>query len=396
MASIGLEGFVEGGKGSKGSYLAGAIAENFPSCNIPELGVDNANFDGGFTELIEKCPALKEQSENKVKTCECGKANAYTMNDCNNCGASLSNVPISRTPNLIVGMIFGVANALFPLKISMRLEEQTVMVFDDMLAITNAHLLAVPTDTYIEDVRWLFVAPKKGLKILTRMDDAAWKAMSNCHLKDRDWRNKVLSSVGAEESNEELRGRMVRAFNLPPSQYQLHLQYMLPPLTPFNCYKFKNGIHFAKGRHFPYDYVYAALEAMSHKEMGWADAPTMSAAELIRNIKVVLRIDYDTFYQDDMDKLIKNNEFLANWRQDDFKHIICVDVVDGKDAPKCDGTVMEADNWGELNETDKMALQTYGRPYTDGKPSGVFYTYARSLGKLPTFPALDADGDAAL
>ena len=194
MTSIDLQGFAEGGKGSKGSYLAGAIAENFrrASCNIPKLGVDNANFDGGFNELIKKCPALEEQSENKVKTCECGKANAYTMNDCNNCGASLSNVPISRTPNLFVGMILGVANAQFPLKISMRLEEQTVMVFDDMLAITNAHLLAVPTDTYIEDVRWLFVAPKKGLKILTRMDDAAWKAMSNCHLDDIEWRNKVL------------------------------------------------------------------------------------------------------------------------------------------------------------------------------------------------------------
>ena len=374
MASIGLEGFAEGGKGSKGVYLAGAIAEKFrrASCNIPKLGVDTANFDGGFAELIKECPALKEQTENKVKKCACGKPNAYTMESCNNCGSALENVPISITPNLFVGMIFGVAKAPFPLKISMRWEEQTVMVFDDLLAITNAHLLAVPTDTYIEDVRSLFVAPQKGLGILTRMDDAAWNAMSACHLNDIDWRKKVLSSVGAEESNEKLRGRMVRAFNLPPSQYQLHLQYMLPPLTPFNCYKFKNGMHFAKGRHFPYDYVYAALEAMSHEEMVWADAPTMSAEELIRKIKVVHGIDYDKFYQDDMAKLTENNEFLANWRQDDFKHIICVDVVDDKDAPKCDGKVMEADNWGELNETDKMALQTYGRPYTDGEPSGVF------------------------
>ena len=171
---------------------------------------------------------------------------------------------------------------------------------------------------------------------------------------------------------------------------------MLPPLTPFNWYKYKNGIHFAKRRHFPYDYVHSALEAMSHKEMCWEDAPKMSALDLIGKIEEVHGIDYNKFYEDDMGKLEKNNKFLANWIQKDFKHHICVDVVDNKDAPKCNNEVMEVDKWGELNGNDKMALQTYGRPYTDGKPSGVFYTYARSLAKLPTFPALDADGDAAL
>ena len=122
MASIGLEGFAEGGKGSKGVYLAGAIAKNFrgASCNIPKLGVDKAKFDGGFAELIKECAALKEQTENKVKKCACGKPNAYTMESCNNCGSALRDVPISTTPNLFVGMIFGVAKAPFPLKISMR------------------------------------------------------------------------------------------------------------------------------------------------------------------------------------------------------------------------------------------------------------------------------------
>ena len=71
MATIGPEGFAEGGEGSKGVYLAGAIAKNFrgASCNIPKLGVDKAKFDGGFDELIKECAALKEQTENKVKKC---------------------------------------------------------------------------------------------------------------------------------------------------------------------------------------------------------------------------------------------------------------------------------------------------------------------------------------
>lgn len=384
MAEISLEGFAEGGEGSKGVYLAGAIAENFleASCNIPKLGVDTAKFDGGFAELIEKCAALEEQTANKVKKGSCGKPNAYTLETCNNCGSDLREVPITTTPNLFVGMIFGVAKAPFPLKISMRLEEEDMMVFDDPLAITNAHLLAVPTNMYIPDLRSLFVAPEKGLEILTKMDEAAWKAMSACHLSDDAWRNKVLSSAGAAESNEKLRGRMLRAFNLPPSQYQLHLQYMLPPLTPFDWYKFNNGIHYAKGRHFPYEYVDASLKAMIAKKEGFMDAPMMKAEELIGKIKEVHGLDYDKFYQEDMDKLRVNNKFLANWKREDFQHTICVDVVDGKDALKCDGEVKEAGDVGKINASDKMALQTYGRPYTDGRPGGVFYKYAREPAAL--------------
>ena len=36
----------------------------------------------------------------------------------------------------------------FPLKISMRLETRDIMVFDDPLAITRAHVLSVPTNVY--------------------------------------------------------------------------------------------------------------------------------------------------------------------------------------------------------------------------------------------------------
>merc|ERR1712139_133580 len=109
----------------------------------------------------------------------------------------------------------------------------------------------------------------------------------------------------------------------------------------------------------------AALKAMIEKKEAFADAPTMNAEELIGKIKEVHGLDYDKFYQEDMDKMTVNNKFLANWKREDFKHTICVDIVDGKDALKCDGEVKEAGDVGKMNASDKMALQTYGRPYTD-------------------------------
>ena len=47
-----------------------------------------------------------------------------------------------------MAFIFGVDKTGFPLKISMRLETRDIMVFDDPLAITRAHVLSVPTDVY--------------------------------------------------------------------------------------------------------------------------------------------------------------------------------------------------------------------------------------------------------
>lgn len=47
-----------------------------------------------------------------------------------------------------MAFIYGVDKTSFPLKISMRLETPEIMVFDDPLAITRAHVLSVPTDVY--------------------------------------------------------------------------------------------------------------------------------------------------------------------------------------------------------------------------------------------------------
>merc|ERR1712241_735058 len=120
------------------------------------------------------------------------------------------------------------------------------------------------------------------------------------------------------------------------------------------------------------------------------DVQDMRTEELTSKIKQVLGLDYDWFYQEDMHKLAANNKFLANWKREDFKHIVGVDIVEGMDALKCDGEIKEEGFFSKLNDSDKLALQTYGRPYANGKPGGVFYKYARVTAPLPLLRAAAA------
>ena len=75
---------------------------------------------------------------------------------------------------------------------------------------------------------------------------------------------------------DTLREHVIMAFNLPPSQYQLHLQYMLPPLLPSHLGVFRRGAHFVHLRHFPMAYVREALEKLSALNKSFPAAPTMS------------------------------------------------------------------------------------------------------------------------
>ena len=58
---------------------------------------------------------------------------------------------------------------------------------------------------------------------------------------------------------------------------------------------------------------------------------------------------------------------LGNWKLDDFALRILGDRVLGADRDKQD-----------VVAADKVTLQSYGRPYAAGKPSGTYYKYART------------------
>lgn len=51
------------------------------------------------------------------------------------------------------------------------------------------------------------------------------------------WRQKHFA--GADQLTEtDLRGLVAAGFNSPPSQYQLHMQFMLPPFLPFQYWQY--------------------------------------------------------------------------------------------------------------------------------------------------------------
>ncbi len=50
----------------------------------------------------------------------------------------------------------------FPYTISMRYEDESVLVFDDLLSLTPAHLNVIPTNQYIPDWRYLCNNPRLG------------------------------------------------------------------------------------------------------------------------------------------------------------------------------------------------------------------------------------------
>lgn len=370
----------DGCREEDGALLAGAIPGNFPSVDIPkDCGVLEPKITGGFDAWIKGNPQLESQAYNEIKKCQnCGKPCAVTMELCNSCGASLVEVAVSKSPNLFVAFIFGVDKTGFPLKISMRLETRDIMVFDDPLAITRAHVLSVPTDVYCPDIRSLFVDPGPALALLKKMEDSAWAGLQNGHLASAEWRRKALSPAGNEMPLEALREHVIMAFNLPPSQYQLHLQYMLPPLLPSHLGVFRRGAHFVHLRHFPLKYVREALQKMQASGTAFPEAPTLTAAELVERISK-LGIDYDKAHAEDMERLAKSNALLANYDPADFTHAVKGDEITDKHTM----SKVEGPSAKELDAADKLALQGYGRPYVGGKPGGVYYSYPRSPEPLP-------------
>jgi hypothetical protein len=56
-------------------------------------------------------------------------------------------------------------------------------------------------------------------------------------------------------TDDELKGHVCAGLNYPPSQYQLHVQFILPPLLPFHYHLYQRGTHFTHKRFFPVEYV---------------------------------------------------------------------------------------------------------------------------------------------
>jgi len=353
-------------------YLAGFREEaksSYPSIPILDERSD-FTIDGTIDVVAEARPELRPALYNDVKVCDkCGKPCASTMKACNSCGASLEGVPIGKSENVFSAFLLGVRRASkgFPYMISLRRCTEDVLIFDDLLALTPCHLNAIPAKYYIPDWRFLLTAPEQSLQLLDVMEEECWAAMAP-FLQSEAFRKRTFRG---DVSDEEIRGRVIRSFNFPPSQFQLHIQWLVPPLVPFQHYMAETRNHFHEGRSFPMEYVRKVL-ALREPYPVHRNTPIEEIVEHYNKLGVCYAESWTEFY----DRCLRDSMDLQNWRTEDFEYV----VQDGKvhrfeveDGKLQVGPEVEGANAQDVQAKDKAALQNYGRPYgPDGKASGTY------------------------
>eukprot|EP00667_Euglena_gracilis_P019296 EG_transcript_20657 len=280
-------------------------------------GRQDPPFDGSFQDLRQQRGQghgahgadLEVQLRNKVRRCKCGKPNAYTLTTCNSCGAALPE-ETTFTDNVFMGFIYGIRG--FP--ISLRAESADFLCFDDLLQLSCCHLNCIPTTVYIPDWRSLLKRPRDGLRLMDQIFDTCWKVFAETFYADPAWRHVWLKGP---PSLEAMREYVVAGLNYPPSQYQLHLQFMVLPLQPFQYKMYLKGVHYTYGRFFPLEYVREVLQA---------DRPIPNADEL--DIEDIIRrfddlgIRYDDIHARCYARYGQRHEEIANYTPDQFEAVI--------------------------------------------------------------------------
>jgi len=312
---------------------------------------------------------------NDVKKCTCGKPCAYTLTHCNACGQSLEAIEITKTDNVFIAFLLGVQKATpgFPLKISLRAQDPEYIIIDDLLAMSAIHFNAIPANYYIPDWRFLCNDPEEGLKLLqnikTKLEDETRKAMSTS-----GWMSQYIAD-GVTEA--QVLANVVAGFNFPPSQFQLHVQWIVCPFLPFHVFQLQSGNHMHEGRFFPLQYVMTALTKGKYKEPVTRTTPVEDIVKYYDD-----RLGAGNTYQDvwkaAKDNATKANEQFNEWRPDDFEYVVVDKKAYAKKAgtAEAEGDPVDVDVAAKTRE-DSAKLQGYGRPYVDGKPGGTYYQYCR-------------------
>mmetsp|Transcript_60061 Transcript_60061/g.173143 ORF Transcript_60061/g.173143 Transcript_60061/m.173143 type:complete len:399 (-) Transcript_60061:186-1382(-) len=365
----------------RSQYLLGYRGAPYPFVPMASKSSPPA-FEGTIDDLAAKHPELTPALYNDVKACEkCGKPCAATMTACNACGASLQNVAISKSENVFSAFLMGVQKAKkgFPYTISLRWQTPDVLIFDDMLALCPCHLNGISAKYYIPDWRFLLTDPPKGLELLDTMEEELWRA-TQAFLQNTEYRTKVLKG---KWSDDQLRSKIIRSFNMPPSQFQLHVQWLLPPLVPFQHYMAEVRNHFHEDRAFPLDYVRKLLEL---KEPYPVSKETL-VLDIVNHFND--RVNYKQMWDEFYSKALQDSVELSNWNADDFQYVVdngkAYEAV-LKDGEVCLGSAVEDVDLKAQQEKDKVAFQNYGRPYNEaGKPTGTYTS-------LPLQPKIGAGG----
>lgn len=360
---------------------------------MPHLGTEAPRVAGAIDAFVAASPTAQRALAarilyNPVKVCaSCGKPNGYTLLHCNQCRTSLAAVPLSETPNLFSGFVLGIEwSGRFPLTISLRHEDATVMAFDDPLSLSPLHFCAVPSDVVMPDWRYFTLAPADGLRVHRRLLAACHAAAERDFFGDPAWTQSLLQPCA-----RDWQASMLSGYNFPPSQNQLHIQYMSPVLMPHQRMMFLRGVHFTHRRFFPSEYVAACLEALA------ATGQRCTRAELrlpVEDFVTLLEersdVAYDALHTAFLAKAEAAHEEGANWRPEHFEgRYTCAEggvsfvplPPSGSPhdaAETAEGVVSEPVVFAQ----EKKALENYGAQSNPVDRAMGYYSFSKALDEL--------------
>lgn len=359
------------------------------------LGTDTPAVAGSLQAYASSLPAELQRLGrailfNSVKVCPaCAKPNGHTLQQCNKCRTSLTSVGLSETPNLFAGFLLGLESAgRIPLRISLRHEERDVMVFDDPLSLAPLHFCAVPTAVVIPDWRFLTLRPADGLRVHHRLLAACHDAARREFFNDALWRTSLLSEAAATAQWE---WHMVAGYNYPPSQNQLHIQYMSPALMPHQHMLFCRGVHFTPLRFFPVDYVVACLEGLVATEACCSPADLQLPIEdFVALLEQKCGVSYSAVHSAFMEKVAASYSLWSSWLPDHFEgEYVCGDAEGGADGravfhsfnSTAEGGV-EVLSEQAVFDMERKSLENYGVSANLVDRSLGFYSFSRALQEL--------------
>lgn len=362
------------------SFLLGVRAKLLPE--IPTTkGNEKAAIEKDCSDVVSAGDdKTKLLLQNKVKKCcQCGKPNGFTLAACNSCGTALRDTEISFTNNIFVSFILGIQKGPFPFSISIRYQDDSSLLFDDLLALSPMHFNAIPTKEYIPDWRYLLRNPKKGRKVITDL-------LAVCHVTaEKQFLSNEIFSQKLHKQPLKVSDCLV-GFNYPPSQYQLHIQYMSPVLLPHQRYLYQKGLHYTPGRFFPFEYVEKCLELASNDPLPHELLQdTTDVGEIIAYFKTNYQYSYETVHAAMYSRAETFWEKYANWRDDDFDGEAVLDEGETElyFLPKKGQPIKDPQKVQAMIIEDKAQLQNYGRPYNaEGKPVTSYYSFPKSVADL--------------
>jgi hypothetical protein len=243
------------------------------------------------------------------------------------------------------------------------------------MSCTPCHFNAISTKYYIQDWRFLLKKPQEGLALVdalyARASDVLWEQ----YYSNQAWREKILHPDAQSLTIKQLCEEHVCAgMNYPPSQFQLHLQFMLPPFVPHQIQMYNEGSAFPYGRFFPVKYIRAVLEKATAGHNFEATIDGQTDIDAIIDHFESKGVSYKQIHADFMTNVGVSQQALSNWRSEDFT----MRLRDGKVFDSTTDEAVETD-FQEVLKADKDILQNYGRPYKEnGKPGGVFYKHPRA------------------